>query len=187
VRGRYTIEAGRILFAPFVGQGLYARSNGEFGKVPHARMLDYYDGELQFIDPEALSQSVTLARKRPGSEAAVLEKVRQAQMERARAGWLLGVWEVNDPTGWMEFTWRPDNRYIAKSGTDGVARRVERGRYLIGSDKVTLAPYAGLGTARGFEWDFYDGALFLAGDLPAGRGAEDARLGDRGHRTTSLP
>lgn len=52
---------------PFVGQGLYARSNGEFGKVERTRALDYFDGELQFIDLESLSQSVTLARKRSGN------------------------------------------------------------------------------------------------------------------------
>lgn len=165
VRGRYSLEAGRIEFAPFVGQDLYARSNGEFGKVSHSRALDYYDGELQFIDLDALSQSVTLARKRPGSEATVLTTAQQSETERARDGWPLGVWVVNDPTGWMEFTFRPDGCYIAKSGTDGVASRVERGLYVIGPNKFTLAPYAGLGPARGFEWDFFDGELNLAGDL----------------------
>jgi hypothetical protein len=57
VRGRYTLEPGRIHLQPFVGQGLYARSNGEFGRVERTRALDYYDGELQFIDLEAISQS----------------------------------------------------------------------------------------------------------------------------------
>lgn len=36
-RGRYTLEPRRIHLAPFVGQGLYARSNGEFGKVERTR------------------------------------------------------------------------------------------------------------------------------------------------------
>jgi len=44
-----------------VGQGLYAKSNGEFGKVERVRGLDYYDGELQFIDLESFFQSVTYA------------------------------------------------------------------------------------------------------------------------------
>jgi hypothetical protein len=54
VRGRYTLEAGRIHLMPFVGQGLYARSNGEFGKVERTWALDYFDGELQFIDLDSL-------------------------------------------------------------------------------------------------------------------------------------
>ena len=165
VRGRYTLELGRIHLFPFVGQDLYARSNDEFGKVGRTRELDYYDGELQFIDLEAISQSVTLAHKRPGTEDTVMEKVRLAQVEREREGWYLGIWEVNDPSGWMEFTYRPDHRYIAKSGTDGVPDQVERGRYVVGADKVTLAPYAGLAAPRGFELDLYDGDLFLIGDL----------------------
>ena len=164
VRGRYTLEPRRIHLFPFVGQDLYAHSNGEFGKVERTRELDYYDGELQFIDLEALSQSVTIARKRPGTEAPVLEKVREAQAERAREAWYIGIWEVKDPAGWMEFTYRPDNRYIAKSGADGVPNQVERGRYLVGRDKVTLAPYARLGPSRGFELDLYDGDRFLIGD-----------------------
>jgi hypothetical protein len=164
VRGRYALEPERIRLVPFVGQDLYARSNGEFGKVERTRALDYYDGELQLIDLEAISQSVTIARKRPGSEAAVAERVRQAQVERARTGWHIGVWEVNDPAGWMELTYRPDGRYIAKSGTGGVPSQVERGRYRFGQDKVTLAPYSGLGAPRGFELDLYDGDCFLIGD-----------------------
>jgi hypothetical protein len=52
---------------PFVGQGLYARSNGEFGKVERTRALDYFDGELQSIDLDSLSQSVTLARNVPAA------------------------------------------------------------------------------------------------------------------------
>jgi hypothetical protein len=164
VRGRYTLEARRIRFSPFIGQDLYAHSNGEFGKVERTRELDYYDGELQFIDLEALTLPVTIARKRPGTEAPVMDKVREAQAERARDGWYIGMWEVNDPAGWMELTWRPDNRYIAKSGAGGVPSQVERGRYLVKGDKVTLAPYAGLGPPRGFELDLYDGDLFLIGD-----------------------
>ena len=74
VRGRYSLEGRRIQLKPFAGQGIYARSNGEFGLVERTRELDYYDGELQFIDREALSQSVTVARKRPGTDAPVVEK-----------------------------------------------------------------------------------------------------------------
>ena len=165
VRGRYTLEPRRIHLSPFVGQGLYAQSNGEFGKVERTRELDYYDGELQFIDLEAISQSVTIARKRTKSDAPVIKKVSQARTQRARAGWYVGIWEVNDPAGWMEFTFRPDGRYIAKSGAERVPSQVERGRYVVGKDKVTLAPYAGLGPARGFDLDLYDGDLFLVGDL----------------------
>lgn len=164
VRGKYTLEPGRMKLSPFIGQDLYARSNGEFGKVERTRAIDYYDGELQFIDLEAISQSVLLARKKPGSDAAVIDKVRQAQAERAREGWYIGAWEVNDPAGWMEFTWRPDGRYIAKSGAGGVPSQVERGQYRVAPEKITLAPYAGLGPARGFELDLYDGDWFLIGD-----------------------
>jgi hypothetical protein len=165
VRGRYTLEPRRIHLFPFTGQGLYARGNGEFGKVERTRELDFYDGELLFIDLETISQSVTIARKRAGTEETVLEKVRQAQVAREPEGWHIGIWEVNDPAGWMEFTFRPDKRYIAKSGSDGVPSQVERGQYHFGTNKVTLAPYAGLGAARGFELDLYDGDLFLVGDL----------------------
>jgi hypothetical protein len=165
VRGRYSLEPGRMRLFPFVGQGLYSRDNGDFGKVERMRELDFYDGELQWIDPEAISQRISLARKRPGSEAEVTEKARQARAERARDGWHIGVWEVWDPMGWMEFTFRPDHRYIAKSGTDGVPGEVERGRYLVTSNKVTLAPYSGQGAARGFELDLFDGDFCLAGDL----------------------
>jgi hypothetical protein len=165
VRGRYTLEPTRIQLSPFVGQDIYARSNGEFGKVERTRELDYYDGELQFIDLAAISQSVTLARKRPETEAIVVEAVRQAQAERARDGWYLGIWEVNDPVGWMAFTFRPDQRYIAKAGADGVPGEVERGYFRVAGEKLTLAPYAGLGQARGFELDLYEGDLFLVGDL----------------------
>lgn len=165
VRGRYTLEPRRLQLAPFVGQDLYARSNGEFGKAAYARDLDYYDGELQFIDPAGFSQAVVVARRVPGSEVDVARKTREAQAERARPDWLTGRWEVNDPTGWMEFTWRPDGRYIAMAGTDRVAAEVERGRHVLAGDKLTLAPHAGLGAARGFEIDLYDGDLFLAGDI----------------------
>jgi hypothetical protein len=45
---------------------------------------------------------------------------------------------------------------------------VERGRCRFGRDKLTLAPYSGLGhgfgQARGFELDYYDGDLFIIGD-----------------------
>ncbi|MHC1763222.1 MAG: hypothetical protein AB9869_02795 [Verrucomicrobiia bacterium] len=164
VRGRYTLDSGRITLHPFLGQDIYSRDNGDFGKVERVRELDYYDGALQWIDLESLSQSVTLARKVPGSEASVLEKTRQAQAERAQDGWQIGIWEVRDPAGWMEFTFRPDNRYIAKSGTDSVPSQVERGQYVLKADKLTLAPYSGLGPARGFELDLYDGNLFLVGD-----------------------
>jgi hypothetical protein len=92
-------------------------------------------------------------------------KGRQARTERARADWYVGVWAVNDPAGWMEFTFRPDGRYIAEAGAAGVPSEVERGRYRVAGDKLTLAPYAGLGRARGFELDLYDGDLFLVGDL----------------------
>jgi len=87
VRGRYTLDTTRIHLTPFVGQNIYARSNGEFDKVERTREIDFYDGELQFIDPEALSQSVTLAHKRPEAEAVVLDNVQQAQTRRAREGW----------------------------------------------------------------------------------------------------
>ncbi|MHC1766531.1 MAG: hypothetical protein AB9869_19880 [Verrucomicrobiia bacterium] len=162
VRGRYTLEPGQIHLFPFVGQEIYSRDNGDFGKVDRTRAVDYYDGELQLINLEALSQDVALARKVPGSEAAVLEKARLAQEERAREGWQIGVWQVNDPTGWMEFTFRPDNRYIAKSGAGGVAFSVERGQYVVRGGKITLAPYSG--EARGFDLDLYDGDLYLVGD-----------------------
>ena len=165
VRGRYALEAGRIHLAPFLGQGIYARSNGDFGKVDRTREIDFWDGELQLIDLSALSQSVTLARKRAGSENEVLGKAQQSAQERQRSGWHIGVWEVNDPSGWMEFTFRPDNRYIAKSGTAGVPSQVERGQYKLANGKITLAPYTGLGNARGFEIDLYDGDLYLVGDL----------------------
>lgn len=166
VRGRYELEPRKIHFLPFVGQGLYSRDNGELGKVERTRIIDYYDGELQLIDLEALSQSVTLARKVAGSEELVMQKSQQAQAERERPGWQVGTWEVNDPTGWMEFTFRPDGRYIAKSGSSRIPSEVERGWYLFSTNKVTLAPYPGQGLARprGFELDFYDGDLFLVGD-----------------------
>jgi hypothetical protein len=166
VRGRYTLEPTRIHFDPFVGQGIYSPDNGEFGKVPRTREIDYYDGELQLIDLNAISQSVTILKKRPGSEELILEKTAASKAVRETEGWQLGIWEVNDPAGWMEFTFRPDNRYIIQAGNSpGAPSRVERGRYGIAPDKITLAPYTGLGAARGFEWDYYDGDLFLIGDL----------------------
>jgi hypothetical protein len=62
VRGRYTLEPRRIHLHPFIGQDQYSGSNGEFGKGGRTRELDFYEGELQFIDLQALSQSVTIAR-----------------------------------------------------------------------------------------------------------------------------
>lgn len=165
VRGRYNLEARRINLMPFPGQGIYSQNNGEFGKVERTRELDYYDGQLQFIDLGAISQSVTLGRKAPGSDEGIVEKVRLAKAEQAKPGWQVGVWQVQDPEGWMEFTFRPDNRYIAKSGFTGAATAVERGRYRLRDGKITLAPYSGNGTHRGFETDFYDGDLFLVGDV----------------------
>lgn len=166
VRGRYELEPRKIRFLPFLGQGPYSGDNGDFGKVERTRVIDYYDGELQLIDLEALSQSVTLARKVAGSETTVMQKTQQAQSERERAGWQVGIWEVNDPIGWMEFTFRPDGRYIAKSGNSRIPGEVERGRHVFSTNKVTLAPYPGQGltSPRGFELDLYDGNLFLVGD-----------------------
>lgn len=164
VRGRFALEPGRILLTPFPGQDPYARSNGDFGKVGQARDLDYYDGELHFINPEALSQPVVVARLRADSTVPVVTRALAAQAERAREGWQIGRWEVQDPVGWMQFTLRPDGRYLAMSGTDGVPWRVERGRYALGTNRITLAPYPGHGPARGFDLDLYDGDLFLAGD-----------------------
>lgn len=168
VRGRYThtLEPRQLHFEPFIGQGIYSRDNGDYGKVPRSRVIDYYDGELQLIDPEALSQSVTLARKVAGSEEMVSEKVRQAQLLRSVADWYVGTWEVNDPTGWMEFTFRPDLRYIVKAGSTRTPSEVERGRYVVATNKITLAPYPGQGLSkpRGLYLDLYDGNLFLIGD-----------------------
>ena len=165
VRGRYVLGSRRVEWLPFPGQDIYARSHGDFGKVEHARELDYYDGELQFIDPTAISQSVRLARRRPGSDTQVIERVRQAQAQRAQPDWQVGIWEVQDPTGWMQFTFRPDQRYIAKSGQNGIPSEVERGRYAMLDNILTLAPFSGSGQPRGFEVDLYDGQLFVAGDL----------------------
>ncbi|MCC6233580.1 MAG: hypothetical protein IT580_13100, partial [Verrucomicrobiales bacterium] len=164
VRGRYTLGATNVQFMPFTGQALYARDNGELGNAETTREYDYYDGELQLIDTGSISQSVTLARKRAGSEEAVLAKVREAAAVRQQEGWHVGIWEVHDPSGWMEFTFRPDGRYLGKSGVNGVPSRVERGEYFLSADQVTLAPYSGQGAARGFEWDLYDGEWFLIGD-----------------------
>jgi hypothetical protein len=164
VRGRYALESRRIQLLPFVGQDPYARSNGDFGKFEQTEDLDYYDGELHFIDPGSISQKVILARKVPGSEAQVMEKSRQARIRREQPGWQVGLWEVRDPLGWMQFTFRPDDRYLAMAGTEDAPGQVERGRCVFGPDKVTLAPYAGLGASRGFELDLYDGDLFLVGD-----------------------
>ena len=65
----------------------------------------------------------------------------------------------------MEFTFRPDQRYIAKSGADGRSRaKSSAANTCVAPGKITLAPYAGNGAARGFELDLYDGNLFLIGD-----------------------
>lgn len=95
-----------------------------------------------------------------------MAKVAQSQADREPDDWHVGIWEVNDPAGWMEFTFRPDGRYIAMAGNRGVPHEVERGRYRFTSGKVTLAPYPGLALAqpRGFDLDYHDGDLFLAGD-----------------------
>lgn len=165
VRGRYNLGAGQIGFLPFPGQGIYAPSNGDFGKVDHILQLDYYNGELQFINLAALSQTVYLARKVAGSKEAVLQASEAAQQFLQEEGWQIGIWVVNDPSGWLEFTFRPDGRYIAKSGSGGVPGFAEQGRYVIRNGKITLAPYIGLGPARAFELDYYTGDLFLSGDL----------------------
>lgn len=165
LHGRYTLAGAEINLVPFVGQERYALDEADFGMKEQPYTLDYYDGELQLIDHQpGILQSVTLARQSPGTHAPVLELVRQAQAERAREGWYIGIWEANAPAAWMEFTFRPDNRYIAKSGTAGVASEVERGQYVVAPGKITLAPFTGNGPARGFELDLYDGNLFLIGD-----------------------
>jgi hypothetical protein len=164
VRGRYTLDSRSIHLMPFIGQDIYSHSGDEFGNAERIRQLDYYDGELQFIDLDAIIQSVTTAHKRAGSEALVTDKVNQAQSEQARDGWCVGTWQVNDTAGWMEFTFRPDQRYIIKAGTAGAPKEVDRGRYGLGADKLTLVPYPNLGRPRGFELDYYDGALLLIGD-----------------------
>jgi len=164
VRGHYTLDSQRIHLIPFIGQDIYSPSGSEFGNSERIRQLDYYDGELQFIDLEAITQSVTVARKRAGSDASVTDKVRQAQAEQAHDGWCVGIWQVNDAVGWMEFTCRPDQRYFVKAGPAGVTNQVERGRYRLGANKLTLAPYPNLGQPGGFELDYYDGTLLLIGD-----------------------
>lgn len=164
--GRYTLAGLEINLIPFVGQERYPLDEATFGILEQPFTVDYYDGELQLIDHKpGILQSVTLAYLSPGSRAPVLELVRQAQAERARNGWHIGIWEVNaNADAWMEFTFRPDNRYIAKSGASRVPSQVERGQYVLAPAKFTLAPFAGNGPARGFELDLYDGNLFLIGD-----------------------
>ena len=164
LRGRYTLADLQIHLVPFVGQEWFTLDDDNFGIAEQTYTVDYYDGELQLIDPKALTQSVTLARQYPGSQATVLETARQAQAERARDGWYLGIWEVPAPGDWMEFTFRPDNRYIAKSGAKGAPSQVERGSYVVAPGKITLAPYPANGEARGFEFDLYAGDLFLIGN-----------------------
>jgi hypothetical protein len=163
-RGRYTLDGDVIHLVPFAGQERWT-IDANFGAAERTYTLDYYDAELKIIDlTVSFTQSVRLGRQSPGSYAAVLELVRQAQAERDRSDWYIGIWEANDPAAWMEFTFRPDHRYIAKSGAAGVARQVERGQYVVAPGKITLAPYAGNGPARGFELDLYDGDLSLIGD-----------------------
>ncbi len=164
VRGLYTLESKRIQLSPFVGQDLYAHSGGEFGNAEAMRQLDYYDGELQFIDLSAVIQWVTVARKRPGSDASVLEKLSQARAAQTQVGWAVGIWQVNDGAGWMEFTFRPDGRYIVQAGKNGIANEVERGKYQLRGDKLTLACYPNLGQPGAFITDYYDDALLLIGD-----------------------
>lgn len=163
--GRYTLAGAEIVLVPFVGQERYALDPANFGMEEQPFTVDYYDGELQLIDHKpGILQSVTLAYPAPGSRAPVVERVRQAQAERAREGWHLGIWETDNPAAWMEFTFRPDDRYIAKLGAGRAASEVERGQYVVAPEKVTLAPFAGNGPARGFGLDLYDGNLFLIGD-----------------------
>jgi hypothetical protein len=67
VRGRYTLEAGRIHLMPFVRPGSVCHEQRRIrqgGAHAGARQLD---GELQFIDLDSLSQSVTLARNVPAA------------------------------------------------------------------------------------------------------------------------
>lgn len=111
------------------------------------------------------------------------QKAAEAEAYVSRAHWLVGVWHIADIMQTVELTFRPDGHYIARESTSDMLsgtvrgrytlepkqlRQVERGRYRIGPDKATLAPYAGLGSGfgqpRGFELDLYDGDLFLIGD-----------------------
>lgn len=164
LRGRFSLQDRELHLVPFVGQERYSLDDADFGMVEKTYAIDYYDGELQLIDLTAVYQSVTLAYSVAGTRGIVLEKAREAQEEREREGWHIGVWKRDQPAAWMEFTFRPDNRYIAQSGAEGVAREVERGRYLHVPGKMTLAPFVGNGPARGFEVDLYDGDFFLIGD-----------------------
>lgn len=164
LRGRYSLADLQIHLVPFVGQERFVLDDDHFGMEEKNYVLDYYENTLQVIEPKPYVQSVLLGQELPGSQAAVLETTRQAQAERARDGWYLGIWEVPTPGDWMEFTFRPDNRYIAKSGAQGVANEVERGEYRVAPGKITLAPYPASGSARGFEFDLYAGDLFLIGN-----------------------
>ena len=101
VHGRYTLELRRVHFFPFVGQDIYSRDNGDFGKVDRTREIDYDDGELLLIDLEAISQSISVAHLRPGSHECVMEKTLKAQVRRAQKNWQVGIWVANDPNGWM--------------------------------------------------------------------------------------
>jgi hypothetical protein len=165
LRGRYTLADLQIHFLPFVGQERYVWDDDDFGMEEKRYVLDYYESTLQVIESKPYVQSVLLGQELADSQAVVLETTRQAQAERARDGWYLGVWQAPAAQGWMEFTFRPDNRYIAKSGTQGVPSKVERGRYVAAPGKFSLAPYPANGSARGFVFDLYDGDLFLIGDL----------------------
>lgn len=164
LRGRYLLESQQIRLLPFAGQDLYAHSGGDFGNTARIRQLDYYDGELQFIDLDSVIQWVRTARKRADSEALVMEKMRQAQIAQGQPEWWVGIWEVNDPAGWMQLTLRPDGRYLARAGLEDITKEVERGRFRIALNKLTLGPYPNLGAPRGFETDWYDGDWLLIGD-----------------------
>ncbi|MFO1498203.1 MAG: hypothetical protein U1G07_07390 [Verrucomicrobiota bacterium] len=162
--GRYTLADLQIHLVPFVGQERFVLDEATFGMDAHTYALDYYDSRLQLIDFKPVVQSVTLACEASGSHATVLTRTHQAKAERQRDGWYLGTWEGRDAAGWMAFTFRPDNRYIAQAGVASVAKEVERGQLVVAPDKISLSPYAGNGAARGFELDLYEGNLFLIGD-----------------------
>lgn len=165
LRGRYTLANEQIQLVPFVGQELYTLDEANFGIARQTYTLDYYDGELQLIDLSIhYKQSVTLAHQAEGSHGTVMQIAREAQAQRQQKGWHIGAWEAMSPAPWMEFTFRPDYHYIAKSGARGVPGEVERGRYVLAPGKITLAPHPGTGPARGFELDLYNGDLFLIGD-----------------------
>ncbi|MHC1767322.1 MAG: hypothetical protein AB9869_24100 [Verrucomicrobiia bacterium] len=165
LRGRYTLVADQLHMVPFVGQERWVLDDANFAISERTYTLDYYEDELQIIDTTvAFRQSVRLGQQVAGSRTAVFDLVRQSEAERQQDGWNIGVWETIAPAAWMRFTFRPDQRYIAESGASGVPKQVERGQDVLAPGKITLAPYAGNGVARGFELDLYDGDLFLIGD-----------------------